>query len=166
MDAAEAKHVVFPLWKVPEVRRRVAAFLRETTDTVLICAAACGADLIALTEAEHIGMHSKIVLPYNPADFKITSVTDRPGDWGHLFDHVVANAKASGNLIVLDEAVGTPEAYEAVNAEILAQAEALDSREKIVALVWDGSPRKSTDATASLGRLATRHGFTRRDIQL
>jgi hypothetical protein len=69
---------------VPLVRRRIVDLLAEEHTEALVCSAACGADLIALEEAERLGLRRRIVLPFSPRQFRETSVTDRP-EIGDLF---------------------------------------------------------------------------------
>jgi hypothetical protein len=69
----------FPLEAVPTVRRRLADLLAKERAVALVCSAACGADLVALEEAERLGLRRRIVLPFPPERFRKTSVTDRPG---------------------------------------------------------------------------------------
>ena len=83
---------------VPLVRRRIVDLLAEEHTEALVCSAACGADLIALEEAERLGLRRRIVLPFSPRQFRETSVTDRPGDWGPFFDRLVEAAKVAGDL--------------------------------------------------------------------
>src|SRR5689334_9119389 len=101
IDAPGAEPPRFPLGNVPLVRRRLAALLSAEHAAVLVCSAACGADLIALQEAERLGLRRRIVLPFPPERFRKTSVTDRPGDWGPVFDRLVAAAEAAGDLVIL-----------------------------------------------------------------
>src|SRR4051812_712887 len=82
----------FPLDCVPMVRQRIAHILTEECASILVCSAACGTDLIALEEAERLGLRRRIVLPFSPERFRETSVVDRPGDWGSVFDHQIATA--------------------------------------------------------------------------
>ena len=49
--------------------------------SVLVCSAACGADLIALQAAGRVSLRRRIVLPFEPSRFRDSSVVDRPGDW-------------------------------------------------------------------------------------
>ena len=54
----------FPLDSVPLVRARIAELLRVERAAAVVASAACGADLIALEEAERIGIRRRIVLPF------------------------------------------------------------------------------------------------------
>ena len=101
IDAPETKSTRFPLSNVPMVRERLAALLAAEHAEALVCSAACGADLIALAEAERLGLRRRIVLPFSAKRFRETSVTDRPGEWGPLYDRLIAEAQAAGDLVVL-----------------------------------------------------------------
>src|SRR5689334_8703170 len=102
VDAANADEQRFPLENVRLVRRRVAETLASERAAALVCSAACGADLVALEEAERLGLRRRIVLPFPPDPFRRRSVVDRPGEWGEVFDHLIAKAHAAGDLVVLD----------------------------------------------------------------
>jgi hypothetical protein len=161
----------FPLDHVPLVRGRIADLLSEEHTEALVCSAACGADLIALEEAERLGLRRRIVLPFPPNRFRETSVTDRPGNWGPLFDRLVAAAESAGDLITLSSTGDDDAAYAAANEVIIKEAEALSgstsegTRLRLVAvIVWEGSARVGTDASGGLLTLATKAGFEERSV--
>jgi len=56
VDSADAKDPRFPLGNVERVRRLARAVLEEKGATALVSSAACGADLIALSEAGQLGL--------------------------------------------------------------------------------------------------------------
>jgi len=61
-----------------------------------------------------------VLLPAQPEQFRKTSVTDRPGDWGTLYDKVLKTAKI--------EVLNVPdnqEGYLETNLKLLDKAEAL-----------------------------------------
>ena len=72
------------------VRRRIRDKLLNLQASVLVSSAACGADLLALAEAGELGLRRRIILPFDHNEFRSTSVTDRPGNWGPLYDAVLA----------------------------------------------------------------------------
>jgi hypothetical protein len=160
----------FPLDAVPLVRRRLAEALAAEQARGLVCSAACGADLVALEEAERLGIRRRIILPFAPGRFRAGSVTDRPGDFGPVFDRVVAAAEAAGDLVVMDISGGSDDdAYAAATAAIISEAQALagdnGAPSRMVAmLVWEGAARAGIDATAAFGSLARAAGFTERSI--
>lgn len=161
----------FPLDHVPFVRKRIADLLSEEHTEALVCSAACGADLIALEEAERLGLRRRIVLPFSPIRFRETSVTDRPGNWGPLFDRLVAAAESADDLVILSGQDDDDTAYAAANEVIIKEAEVLarstfgGPRLRLVAaIVWEGSARVGTDASGGLLTLAKKAGFEERSI--
>ena len=166
IDAPNAEELRFPLENVNTVRRRVAETLGDLQAVGLVCSAACGADLVALEAAEQLGVRRRIVLPFAPHRFREISVVDRPGDWGVVFDHQIATTNANGDLVVLDLERDDDRAYAATNEVIIREAQKLvETPVRLVAiLVWEGSKRHGSDATAGFGDLAGKAGFTRRSI--
>ena len=77
VDAPDAETPRFPAGNVERVRAEVRRFFEEHHATVMVSSAACGADLIALSEAGFLGMQRKVVLPYARGRSQ-TSVTDHP----------------------------------------------------------------------------------------
>lgn len=127
IDATESNCPRFPLANVALVRRRLHTLFTEHKAFALVCSAACGADLVALEAAETLGLPRRVVLPFAPERFRKTSITDRPGDWGALYDHVIDAVQRLGDLIVLGYAAHERRAYEAANAIILDEAVVLSS---------------------------------------
>ena len=169
VDAIGTDPPRFPLENVPVVRKRLAAMLDEEGASALVCSAACGADLIALEEAERLGLRRRIVLPFPPERFRETSVTDRPGDWGLVFDRLVAAAQAAGDLVVLDPGVdGSDAAYAAANEAIVREVQVLartGAPHRLVAVVvWEGVARAGSDATEGFRYLAAKAGFSERSV--
>lgn len=130
-------------------------FLRENV-TTLACSAACGADLIALDVARSLDIRMRVILPFEVERFRNTSVTDRPGDWGPLFDSVVQAAIDAGELRILDATAEESQAYAAVNGVILQEALSLadsrvgdsgQNREVLAVVVWEGKSRGEGDLT-------------------
>src|SRR6187455_941285 len=171
IDLPEAQVPRFPLENVQEVGRRVCDALCEMHAVALVCSAACGADLVALEQAKQLGLRRRIVLPFAPQPFRATSVIDRPGDWGPLYDQPIVATAAAGDLLVLDIATGGDAAYAAANETIVREARALartahpDRAHRLIAiLVWEGAPRPGSDATARFRDLARRAGFEEQSI--
>ncbi|HVT94103.1 MAG TPA: hypothetical protein VHD76_14765 [Bryobacteraceae bacterium] len=143
------------------VRRRVKALLESHGVTCLVSSAACGADLIALSEARALGLRLQIVLPYGRAEFRRSSVTDRPGDWGPLYDEILDGVEASGGLLVLDEPE-SDEAYRRVNHAILDSALRLQrslGQPGSAVRIWEGSPKPGCDLTGEFGDNARNLGM-------
>jgi hypothetical protein len=167
VDAANTDPPRFPLQNVPVVRQRLADVFAAESATALVCSAACGADLLALEEAKQLGLRRRIVLPFPPERFRQTSVVDRPGDWGPLFDRLVATAKAEGDLVVLGDQEGET-AYAAANEAIVCEAQAIAQSSTpqglIAVVVWEGAARAENDATEGFRRLAAEAGFEERSV--
>lgn len=159
----------FPLSEVPRVRLAVAARLRRLNAVALVCSAACGADLLALEAAEQLGLRRRIVLPFAAERFRLSSVVDRPGNWAKSFDRLVAQARADGELVVLEGEEGD-EAYAAANTIILSEArsiaEMVPSHRLVALSVWEGFARPGYDATDGFRLLARAAGFKTEDIPI
>jgi hypothetical protein len=171
IDAEGSDPPRFPLMNVPVVRARLAEVFSSESIAALVCSAACGADLIALEEAERVGRKRRIVLPFSPERFRATSVIDRPGEWGPVFDRVVAAAEAADDLVVLDGGIVGDEtaAYAAANEAIIREAQALaraggTPRRSVAIVVWEGAARAGSDATEDFRRLALAAGFDARAV--
>ena len=101
VDAASTGPPRFPLSDIPLVRRRLLDIFVQERALAIVSSAAYGADLLALEEAERLGLRGRIVLPFSTERFRETSVVDRPGNGGSFFDRIVAAAQAAGDLVIL-----------------------------------------------------------------
>ena len=161
VDAVGAKQARFPLRNVPAVKKVLRRFLRRTSATCLVSSAACGADLLALSEAASLGLRRRIVIPFGREKFRETSVVDRPGDWDRIYDETMDQIEAAGDLIVLADVSGD-QAYSGVNHVILDEAISLGQKLGEVvsaALVWDGVTRGVGDFTEEFGTEARKKGI-------
>jgi hypothetical protein len=131
-----------------------------------VCSAACGADLVALEEAGKLAIRRRVVLPFSKQRFRETSVVDRPGDWGNIFDQVIADVEAKGDLIVLPMTAGDEsDAYQAANEAIIREAEtSVGTGEPTAVIVWEGNPRSESDTTDAFRALAKHAGFSQRFV--
>jgi hypothetical protein len=166
VDPADSKQPRFPLTNVDMVRMRVRAILRGKGAIALVASAACGADLIALSEAGGLGMRRRVVLPFERRRFRETSVTDRPGDWGPLYDQILDEVESNGDLVVLQNR-SDDDAYSAANSVILDEAlELAKSGDQPVAavLIWDGTSRSERDLTEEFGVEARKRGVSVTEI--
>lgn len=153
IDAAGAAVSLFPADRIEVVERAIRAQLQRNRVRELVCAASCGADLLALNAAETLGLRLRIVLPFDVQLFRERSVVDRPGEypWGDVYDRVVREAQRSGDLVILGFAADDPDAYEKTNDAILDEALAAASETKTKALaivVWDERRKTDRDYTA------------------
>ena len=161
IDAPDADQVRFPLDNIGRVRTELRELLAEQGITWLVSSAACGADLIALSEAGQLGVRRRVVLPFSREEFRKSSVVDRPGDWGGLYDEVMDEVGASGNVVVV-EAAQDEDPFHAVCREILAEASAIgkERHQPVGAVVvWDGNVRDSPDYTSEFGAEARAQGM-------
>jgi hypothetical protein len=151
---------------VERVRHRISAFLISQGAVALVSSAACGADLLGQTEAGELGLRRRIVLPSSPAEFRTSSVTDRPGDWGPVFDTVVNEVNALDDLLIIrPESEDT--AYAEVNHKIISEALALGKTLQcpVTAVrVWEGKSRGEGDLTEEFGEYALSKGIPVREI--
>ena len=162
IDAPSADTPRFPSANEEMVRDRLRAMFVEKQVQVLVCSAACGADLLALEVARDLGVRQRVVVPYAPARFRETSVVDRPGDWGARFDAIIEVVEANGDLVVLGYAEGEETAYVPTNEAILEQATLLASQlqQSVEAVVvWEGAARGEDDVTAAFVQAAQRRGI-------
>ena len=159
IDAPNAPIARFPLEQSPIVHRQIQTLLREMQATVLVSSAACGADLLALDAAGQLGIRRRIVLSFEPEHFRSSSVTDRPGDWGQLYDRIITEVEAAGDLVLLHEATEDEATYMRANQAILDEAQKLARETAVEAntevgdvlavLVWEGSSRGAGDITGA-----------------
>ncbi|MDQ3130700.1 MAG: hypothetical protein M3Q99_08060 [Acidobacteriota bacterium] len=152
IDAPDAEEKRFPLKRRASVRRKIIRFFKKNNITELISSGACGADLLAQAVAKKLKIRQHIILPFGREKFRKTSVTDRPGYWGKLFDEICDEAERQGNLIVLKGFEDDEEkAYSAVTTEILKYTKNLQTeKEKLLAVaVWEGKAKDKTNETDS-----------------
>lgn len=164
IDAPDAPRR-FPLENAKAVAERIRAFLAVHNAAVLVGSAACGADLIAQEQARALGLDRHVVLPFQADRFRATSVTDRPGDWGTRYDAIL-RATGAGEIHILENAGESDDAYAAVNAALLDQAEALAIRTEpgalrpvLAIIVWEGHTRGDGDLTADFAAKARARGI-------
>ena len=162
IDAPDSKSPRFPLQNVPVVERRLDELFEREAATGLVGSAACGADLVALKVAGGRGMRRRIVLPFGRDKFRATSVTDRPGDWGPVYDRVLADLDPTREVVTLAGRGEGYDAYAAANEVILQEAATLareSNTEVLAVLIWEGAPRAGDDVTAAFGDAARKRGW-------
>lgn len=166
VDAPDADAERFPLRNRARVHAAIASALAASDASVLISSAACGADLLALDAAGSLGIRRRVILPFGPDRFRASSVTDRPGDWGPLFDTIVADAAARGDLVVLGTDDGDG-AYVLANHAILAEGDALAAAHpaaRVALVAWEGASRGAGDLTDQFRAEALSRGWAVEDI--
>ncbi|WP_316227183.1 MULTISPECIES: hypothetical protein [unclassified Bradyrhizobium] len=161
----------FPPGNVGLVTERLAEFFRSEAAVALVCSAACGADIIALEEAERQLLRLRIVLPFERTRFRQTSVADRGEEWGWRFDRLVDLVSKSGELLVLDDGQKDDDLlYAAANSRIRQEAATLARslpgapHRLVAAAVWEGHPRSGNDLTWDFLQGAEREGFETRTV--
>lgn len=160
-DEPKADEIRFPLSNAELVRQRLRDHFVREGFTSIVSSAACGADLLALGVATELGMRAFVVLPFAPTIFRRLSVTDRPGNWGEVFDRVIEQATKDNILKVLDYDENDPTAFTETNKVIvaLAREQAGSGALPVCTLVWEGRPKEKEDATQQFGELCRQAGF-------
>ena len=157
----------FPLDHVEPVEKGIATALNELKAQALVSSAACGADLLGLRVAGQLRLERYVVLPFIKSRFRETSVVDRPGDWGQVFDQIMEELERVGHVktLALDES--DEASYHRTNEVILSWASELAKQAKQLAgalVVWDGISRGAQDVTAAFREEAKRRGFALREV--
>src|SRR5687768_3128608 len=75
IDAPGEKEPRFPERDAATVREGVKRLLKEQKVDTVVASAACGADIVALEAALELGLELRVILPFEPARFRETSVT-------------------------------------------------------------------------------------------
>lgn len=153
-DPQNALPARFPLEQSASVRAAIEQLLKDHQATALVSSAACGADLLALEVAGRLGIRRRVVLCFAPERFRATSVIDRPGEWGPLYDRVIAEVQAAGDLVLLAEEHEDVATFLRTNQAILDEAQKLareargEDGELLAVLIWEGKARGEEDVTA------------------
>lgn len=152
---------------VETVRQQIHDSLLSLQTSVLICSAACGSDLLALVEAGKLGIRRRVILPFNRHMFRAASVIDRPGNWGQLYDTVIDEVLANGDLVTAHNASSKHASYLAVNHMIVDEAISLSGvlEQTVIAIrIWEGHSRGRGDLTEEFGEYAQSMGIRVFDI--
>lgn len=155
VDPPNAAATRFPLESRGAVARRIKRALAKLKVATLVSSAACGSDLLAINAARALNARRRIILPYQADWFLADSVTDRPGRWEDLYQQVIGEARAAGDLLILGEKRGSDDAYRAANDAILAEAQRLAREENpddpgsalAGLIIWEGASRGPDDVT-------------------
>ncbi len=161
IDAPGAAPARFPPSAVPAVRAALRTLFEAEGARALVCSAACGADLVALDVAGELGLRRRVVMHTAPSAFRDASVVDRPDpahDWGALFDRIVGEVEAQGDLVILDAEPGTA-GYVAATEALYREAERLSDGTPLAIVVWEGATRGPGDLTARFADGARTRGW-------
>ncbi len=145
VDASDSSTPRFPPANINTVRQRILDFFNQESPVALVCSAACGTDLLALEVAGQKHVKRYVLLGAEPAVFRKESVTDRPGNWGAMFDQVMKSARVQ----VLKLPAGQ-EGYLQTNLDLLNRAEALAKKFGTVVqalVIWNEQSRGPDDVT-------------------
>ena len=145
VDAPDAQAARFPAANVDAVKQRIRKVFARENPVALVCSGACGADLLAIEVAEERHMKCYVLLGAEPAEFRQTSVTDRPGNWGELFDQAMKTATVE----VLKVPEGQ-EGYLETNLKLLERAGAVakeDGTSVVALVIWNEQSRGPDDVT-------------------
>jgi hypothetical protein len=145
VDDADSEATRFPAANVDLVRQRIKASFVRSKPLALVTAAACGTDLLALEIAGEMHIERFVLFPSAPEIFRSSSVTDRPGYWGGLFDRVLKEV----NVEVLTLPEGQ-EGYLEANLRLLDRGQAIATQHRVQAeamVVWDQKSRGPDDVT-------------------
>lgn len=163
IDAPQSEAIRFPLENADLVRGRILELFKQESVTVLISSAACGADLLALDAAGELEIERHVILPFGRGRFRETSVTDRLGNWGEMFDKICDAVDRQGNLTILENFEDEQKAYSAATREILNKAKSLqaagEKTEVAAVIVWDGKAKDESDETAAFAEKAKALNF-------
>jgi hypothetical protein len=145
VDATDAQTARFPPSNVPKVRERIRELLVREKPAAVVCSAACGADLLLLEVAGKMHIQRLVLLPSDPETFRQSSVTDRPGDWGELYNQVLKTAQV--------ETLKVPEGQEGylkTNLMLLDRGQDLARARGVPAkalVIWNQESRGPDDVT-------------------
>ena len=166
VDAAETSIPRFPIENVESVKEKIKEVFIENDIQYLVCSGACGADLIALEAAGELKITRKMVLPFDAETFRSSSVTDRPGDWGKLYDTVRKELQLESGVIILNYSKDENDVYEKANFDILNTADLIFEKEnkmgeskKVAIIVWEGAPKDFNDTTDHFRKEAEKRNY-------
>lgn len=146
VDAPDASAARFPPQNVAEVRNKIRRLLDNQKPLAIVSAAACGADLLLLDVAGEIRVPRYVLLPSEPEEFRVSSVTDRPGNWGELYSKALETSQVE--VLKLSEG---QQGYLETNLKLLDRGEMLAKKEHTTVkalVVWNLESRGPGDVTA------------------
>ncbi|WP_103027209.1 hypothetical protein [Salinibacter altiplanensis] len=166
-DPTDADDQRFPIANAIAVREQMRSILGQVQPRILIGSAACGADLLGQDVARDLGIETRVVLPFGGEKFRETSVVDRPGHWGALYDRIIQLARANDRLKIVQAGYDSDQPYEAANEKILglSRRHTQPDEELSALIVWDGSPKDADDFTDHLQQQIRQQGGSVYEVQ-
>jgi len=145
VDAPNATVARFPAVNIDLVRGRIRKYFEAAKPDFLVSSAACGTDLLSLEVAGDLKVNRVVLLPTDPKIFRNSSVVDRPGNWGEMFDRLLKEV----NVEILDVPEGQT-GYLETNVRLLERAQTMANSYNTDAralVVWDKKLRGPDDVT-------------------
>lgn len=158
----------FPEAQVPLLERRLGRFLDVLRPRAVVSAAAAGADLVLLEKALATrGVAIHVVLPFDAARFRETSVADRGAAWTARYDRVLAALRDRDGCQLIEFGEAPDDAgYRAGNQHLLDHARQIAGDDGVLALAVrphrDPAAPSMTDDFADAAGL---RGITTIDIE-
>lgn len=156
----------FPPQMISHVKQQLFSCFSKLRPSRLVCAAAAGADLLALSVADELRIPYTLILPTSERTFREKSVADRPGEWPVVYDAAVRRAKRLDTFHTLQLPAGIV-SYLRGNESILdgAFACAGNASSVIAVAAWDGQARDDdVDITAAFLASARSRGFATQEL--
>ena len=153
IDRVNADKARFPLSNIHLVKQALEKFFRDHQIGELVSSGACGADLLAQQVASDCKVRRTIILPFDRETFRQTSVADRPGDWGELYDSLLENC----SLQILDYKKDDRQAYSKVTDAIVSSG--IHTEKKLALCLWDSVKKNHDDASAEFKTKAASAGY-------
>jgi tetratricopeptide repeat protein len=150
VDAPDRFAPRFPSSAADSVRERIKTWLKEKAIRFSFSSAACGSDLIFLSEAQKAGVETHVVLPFAASSFLETSVRGGGEQWVSAFEQAL---KEAASVTILNDEVADEKSsvYDFTNRMVAAKARRLASTlylEPKALAVWDGQPGDGRGGTA------------------
>lgn len=163
IDADDRPEPRFPASQIALVTTVLARALGDLQPSSVVSAAANGADLIILAEAQRRGIATHVVLPLPAEEFLAASVAGSDPAWVELYRQVLDTADTSPDSTVttldMDE---DPQWYLVANGLILERARDVAGHDEAIVAITVRPTEGETppSATDDFARLATEAGLT------
>jgi hypothetical protein len=145
----------FPAKNEEAVAKAIRSALKESSPSLVVASAACGADILVLEAAMDLGIPTRIILPFSVHAFRERSVADCGTNWASRYDALVwGKQSGDGRLILLtsDSIVSDEKAAasyhhvtEKLFEEVAASLRRGEGRRGAALLVWDAVRKDEKD---------------------